>query len=295
LKAQLERAGQNGLGAKIPFLDSFRASVDSHIYQLQPNAGITETAEEKERRLNATNNLTAAVVLSKQEAQAQISYFAQNGFKTTTEFFGFSANFKDPDFVATLDELPEKEKKELAQKMVDSYNELDEKKKKDYLIQNPEAVEWLKKQGFDLSKNQNLEQIKESVRQIGGDKAAEQAAVLQVKNENVENLVGDKSREFDGMARNVAKASDEQLVAENSVQSTVYKAAEEKGLDNRKADFEKEEDADLAMFGSVVADAAKQLQRSGMEPESKALAPKPTEVLVADSSKVSDVGRGAQV
>ena len=293
-KLLLERSIRNGLADKIPNFGAQVQHVMNSINSMQPNGTFLETDDERRKKGDAAT-ISAAVVM---QQQAQISHYAQNGFKTASEFFGFSSNFKDPNFVATLDAMPEEKRKELAQKMVDSYNELDEDKKKKYIAENPEAVAWLKEQGFDLSKNQNLEKIKESVREIGGKKAVEQIGVLEGKNASLDSKV-DREKEFSAFGSDIQIARAEQVVAKTNVERIVFDGAKERGLSNLEDDYKKENDRTAAnvddMFASapMIASAAQKLQKAGMETDTEISAPKPTQVQIADTGKSVDTGRGS--
>ena len=292
---ELHRAEQTGLKEKIPFLGAYQENVKSHIYALQPDANALENDDERKKSGAAANVMAAAAM---EQHRAEISNFAERGFQSSEQFLDFSDKFKDEKFMATLDALPEEDKKKLADKMAEQYNAMSPEERRKTA---PEAVNWIQERSDIklMSNNKALDGIAADVHRLGGDEAVAQLNAVKAANSDYGKVV-DRDAIAAIVNQDKFAANDTQLANKTDLVVTVHNAAEERNIANNRAELGERKEARFTseedMFASepTIASAAKQLQKAGMEGETDIAASKPTEVQIAENA-AKDYSKGAAV
>ncbi len=125
----------------------------------------------------------------------------------------------------------------------------------------------LEQKGYrkDMNNEKTVAEMLKPVTDLAGQEGA--ASVAQVKEVNEGYERGKASASFEELG----KLEDVKVVAQSNLQNIIYDAAAEKGLDNFKSDYEESKDSkymsDDDLFESMIADAAKPLQKAGMQEE----------------------------
>jgi hypothetical protein len=245
IAAELQRAFK--LNYPNSFKDVLRQNYDRLTFEEQFGHGSKEDEKKKAAE--------GAVAMAKMSYDSQISHVSQFGFKNNNEFFGFSKNFEDEEFMRKLDALPQGEKTEIANKMAEKFNNLSPEGQKKYAKEHAPAFGFLKENNtIGLNSSKEIEGLKEPIRALGGDEAVRMAQDLQDKIAKRDELV-DKNA-YTSINEEEMFAKNEARLAAKNLRDKVYESASDAGLENLR-------DNKLARMEGVSDEVAKEVAKTG--------------------------------